>query len=276
VHGPSVTLASVDGSAYLAWQAELLVHSHRRCGQSGSLEILTDCAVIPGDRGYPPYNKPYAVMRWAQRHDLDCTVIVLDPDMVFTKPLSPSVSPRRIIAQRSGAPLPRSMRNVVSRQAPAARSLTLLEPPLIVHGSDLPALTRRWLHWTIRLRADPDARLMVAWLCEMWALALAVKDLGLKIRWKEDLACVPPIPCGARFSLVHYAWRTSCFDKRTYTPWTDLPACPHDGHRELQALIISHRNLSEQTGTDSGMRPARHDCGSRSPTAAPGNGTGDS
>jgi hypothetical protein len=230
------SVVSVDGSAYLTWQAELLRHSHRRVGQPGDLVILDDTLTVEGDV-YPPYNRPYALMKWLERerpsHE---SVLVLDPDMVFVLTHARAVRRRHPIATDSRYQVTDLLQTVLRPYVAQPKRLQPIAVPMLIHHDDLRELAPLWLSYTMRLRADGFARGILSWICELWAGALAAHELGLVFE-VENPVCLPPVDSQVDVPFIHYTWAFEGFDKRTYRPWEPLPAGGGPAHGYLRELI---------------------------------------
>lgn len=236
------TVVTVDGTPYLDWQARLLAFSHQRARQPGALHVLERRTEVDGDY-YPPYNRPVSLGLWAEKNSHTATVVVLDPDMVFVRPLTVDVPAGTLFAHDGRYPM--SAEQVAALRPYAAEPAGIPIPivPMVLSAGDLARLAAPWFDYTVRLRADNDARRALGWLCEMWACALAVRAVGLHCELRS-LATIPPLS-DRRAPLVHYAWTTACFDKRTYRPWAELPRCPHPGHLRMDRLIRDLREMDE-------------------------------
>ncbi len=114
------TVICTDLSPGVNWQSELLEYSWSRINQPGRLVRLVSCdeleplpkhrhmevlrcqptSVHPGsgDR-YPPYNRLYSLQEWLRNSDINGSVLIIDPDVVFLKPLKRLAEPGRPIAQ---------------------------------------------------------------------------------------------------------------------------------------------------------------------------------
>lgn len=241
VASPIATVVTVDGSPYLNWQARLLDFSHERARQPGHLHVLERHLEVDGD-DYPPYNRPVSLGAWAEANPNTGTVVVLDPDMVFVRPLAVHVSSGTLLAHDGGYPLPSSQVAALRPYTPEPARMPIPVVPMVIRIDDLTRLAAPWFEYTVRLRADADARRELGWLCEMWACALAARAVGLRCDL-HALATVPPLKHDRRASLVHYAWTTPCFDKRRYRPWTDMPRCRHAGHLRMARLIRQLRDV---------------------------------
>ena len=232
------TVVSTNGSEYLAWQIELLVYSHRQVGQPGPLVVLTDTVQVDGD-DYTPYNKPYALMRWLEREEPECeTVLVLDPDMVFVRPLVREIERGKPLAHSSLYSVGADLADVFRRHTRKPEALQPMAVPMLVHREDLRRLAPLWFEYTKRLRADAGIRQLIGWVCEMWACSVAALRLGLEFDLEQNTE-VPPFSDRVELSLIHYAWTIGEFDKRSYQPWGNpsllsqrvLPAPARADHR---------------------------------------------
>ena len=236
-------VSAPDGSDYLTWQVELLAYSHERVGQPGSLAVVTDTIRVADD-DYTPYNKPYALWRWLERDPLDGeTVLVLDPDMVFVRPLCRSVGPGNPIAHSSEYTVNARLRAALAPYAENPESLQPLAVPMLIHSDDLRRLAPLWFEYTKRLRADPAVRGVIPWVCEMWACSIAAAKLGLAFTLEQN-AAVPPFSKRAELPMIHYAWAVGEFDKRTYRPWKDPPEASNEAYAFLRELILEYRALN--------------------------------
>ncbi len=232
-------VVTTDGSPYLEWQIRLLQLSHATTRQTCRLDVVERRVEVPGD-DYPPYNRPAALAEWVAGTADDTSAIVLDPDMIFVRPLTARAKPGVVIAHDGGYPVPARHRQALRRYADDPPSLPIPIVPIVLTSDDLARLVDPWRRLTHELRADPATRSALGWLCEMWACALAVREAGLRCRLRR-LAAVPPLPHPRGFALVHYAWATPCFDKRAYQPWDDIPPCRHPAHARMRALVAQLR-----------------------------------
>ena len=244
-----VAVTSTDGSAYLAWQTELLAFSHARAGQPGELAVLDDTVAVADDH-YPPYNKPHALLRWARsRPASDAAVLILDPDMVFVRRWAPTIEPGRIIAHDSRYAVTGETARVLAGHVDRPDALAPVMVPLLVHSRDLAALAHLWLEATIALRRDAASRTALGWVTEMWGCAIAVHRLGLEVTL-GSLAVHPPHEDGLRVPFVHYAYEVDSFDKRRYAPWAPLPPARNEAYGFVRAVageLTSRRSPPART-----------------------------
>ncbi|HMJ36691.1 MAG TPA: hypothetical protein VK501_22490 [Baekduia sp.] len=236
---------SVDHSAYLAWQLQLLAYSHAQVGQTGSFVALDHEEVVEGD-DYPPYNRPFAIARWLERAKPadDDVVLHVDPDMIFVRALDLGALRHLPVADDGRYPLQPSGAAALRRYVRAPDRVRVPVVPFVMRVADLARVTPAWCSWTLRLRADDAARRALGWNCELWAFALASREVGLRLD-QGYLASMPPLEAPARPCFVHYAWKTYDFDKRSYVPWADLRGARHPGHVALQDTIADFREELE-------------------------------
>jgi hypothetical protein len=234
------TVVSADESDYLAWQVALLAYSHRRVGQPGPLVVATHTTRV-GDDDYTPYNKPYALARWLENGPPEQeTVLVLDPDMIFVRPLRRRVERGRPLAHSSEYTVGRKLGRALRPYAKDPATLQPLAVPMLVHREDLARLAPMWFEYTKRLRADPVVRGLIPWVCEMWACSIAAAELGLRFTLEQN-ATVPPFSQTTELPLIHYSWSVGDFDKRTYRPWEIPPEASNAAYRVLHDLILEYR-----------------------------------
>ena len=230
-----VAVTSTDGSAYLAWQAELLGLSHARVRQPGELVVVEDTIAVADDH-YPPYNKPHALLGWARSQPAgDTAVLVLDPDMVFVSRWAPPIEPGRIIAHDSRYAVTGEIARVLAGHVDQPAALAPVMVPMLVHSRDLAALAELWLEATIALRRDAASRTALGWVCEMWGCAIAVHRLGLEVTL-ASLAVHPPHEDGLRVPFVHFAYEVDGFDKRRYVPWEPMPPARNAAYGFVRSL----------------------------------------
>lgn len=228
-------VVATDRSPHIDWQVRLLRYSYQRIGQHGSLDVVERPVTVAGD-SYAPYARPVALGEWASARAPGGTGVVLDPDMVIVRRFDVRAKRGAVIAHDGGYPLLPAHRRVLRRFVSDPDTLPIPIVPMVFDIADLARVAEPWRVLTRELRADDETRAALGWLCEMWACALAIREAGLRCRL-HPLAAIPPLPHRRGVAFVHYAWVTPCFDKRTYRPWTDLPACQHPGHARMRSLI---------------------------------------
>ncbi|MFN0264529.1 PqqD family protein [Tepidamorphus sp. 3E244] len=299
------TVFSTNVSPYMQWQSELLEYSWKRVGQEGALVrlVATDRPdrlpqhkyarsvatklwdVHPGSGdSYPIYNKPASLLEWVYTERPEGTVLLLDPDCVFRRPVTRRVSP--------GAPIGQNWVDLsvgmASAESPfglgerfgflndhCAATDSRIDPvmiPKLIHTSDLRRIAARWLELCAvvrdNLRSGDGNKVwesdMYAYLaaCAEYGLHHEQATLGICPNWDPVLA--PDAP------LIHYCQEIfdtdggSIFAKGRYEPWTRLdasqPAAREDG-RDLVEIInafIDDRASGVVTPPP-GARPVRRD-----------------
>ena len=200
------------------WPSQLLGYSWGRARQPGELVLLVprghrDSAAchsparvieteswsphpFTGDP-YPPYQKAAALLEWLFVERIEGTVLVLDATSAFRAPVSDEVRPGQ--ARATAWPeLPRGEgpfglgaafgfleRFCVDRALP----LAAVQPPLLIHSTDLRKIVARWLELMSIIRAEtadqtlgasPDAdKIAYAIAAAEARIPHATADLGL-------------------------------------------------------------------------------------------------
>jgi hypothetical protein len=234
------TVVSTDGSAPLEWQVELLAFSHRRVRQPGPLVVLRDTVEVAGDH-YPPYNKPYALTRWVERErPATELVLVVDPDMIFTRPFAPVLDHGRPIAHDGTYRVSVGLARTLAPYTSSPSKLPSIAVPLVLRHSDLARLAPLWWTETTRLRADVAFRRRDPWMAEMWGCSVAATRLSLDFELSR-LTAIPPFTDHTDGPFVHYSFPVDGFDKRSYRPWDAPPAGESPAYRQLRDLIEAYR-----------------------------------
>lgn len=209
--------------------AELLRFSYEKVGQPGDLVRLratNNPHPVNGD-WYPPYNKPYAISKWISSVRCDATVMIVDPDFVFTRRLHVEVEPGDAYAWNAGY-LEEDPPHV-ARHARDLCRLQRLGVPYVVHTSDLRRLAPLWVRYTDVVRQEEVSGLHPHyvdgrdWCADMYGYGLAANELRLPHRIDRDLVAIPDEDRTAplihyyatSFSLEGWTWR-----KEEYVPWT--------------------------------------------------------
>jgi len=165
------------------WRADLLEYSWRRLRQPGALIRLAP--MRPGrhapahvaarvvetlpwnphpytEDGYAGYELPAAALEWLFRERVDGTVLLLGPHSILQHTITEEATPGRVVAApwpdmpTGDGPLglPEEFKFLecycVNRQLPLAS----VQPPLLIHTSDLRKIAARWLELTSIIRAE--------------------------------------------------------------------------------------------------------------------------
>jgi hypothetical protein len=266
------TVVSIDDSLYLHWQTQFLIFSMQRVKQPAPLlrlvatkdpkkvrsldgphqTFLTQSYCphpITGDH-YPPYNKPASLREWVSSTvDNGETLLILDPDCVFLRPILREVSPGNPIAEKmffmevSASP----GRDIIKRHC--TKNSHLAQPvgvPLLIRKSDLRTICPRWVQLTSEMREDPKTKKEIPWIAEMWAYVIAAAEAGIT-HHLENNQQFPTEDITDR-SVIHYSYATESksrkwkWDKRDYKPFTKVKPYPND----IPAAGKLFHNLLEQ------------------------------
>ena len=275
------TVFSTDVSPTMQWESDLLEYSWKRVGQEGTLIQLVaadepnnmpqqkyaHCVptrswnVHPqtGD-AYPIYNKPASLLEWIYRDRPEGTVLLLDPDCVFTKPVSRRVAPGTPVSQawvdlKLGEPtterpfgLPAGFSFLAEHCVSVDIAADAVMIPTLIHTDDLRKLCARWLELCSIIRQNyRDGAGNAIWESDMFAYVVACAEYGLRheptslgicTNWRSE-----DVPDHA---VIHYCQPitasdgTEIFHKHRYVPWSrvDITPEPREAYgRELVALV---------------------------------------
>lgn len=271
------TVFSIDDSSYLRWQAELLAYSHRKVAQSGPLTCLLSGDgerrpalerifqtrswrphPVTGD-DYPPYNRIFALNAWLREAPPEEeTILLLDPDNVFLRPLEVSVERGRPISQPISYMHPPTYDEQLRKHCERPDELEGIGIPTVIHRDDLVELAPLWLAKTEALRSDPADRERLAWISDMWGYCIAARELGLRHELREMAQF--QIEDRADLPIVHYCYGSESPDgtwewtKRSYRAWERVEDPPPGVPAASVALI---RLLNELVEVKTAEAPER-------------------
>ena len=281
------TVFSTTDTPYMQWQSELLEFSWNRVGQPGELVrlVATDRPdAVPQHRearcvatrpwqihpftgdDYSPYNKPASLLEWLYREQPEGTVLLLDPDCVFRRPVRTEVPVGRPIGQHwidgpSGlGPCGGLEQNFESLTEYCDVSLAGVAPvmiPNLIHTADLRRIAPRWLELTGLIRQHVrNHQDNPMWESDMFAFLLASAEYGLVHEPGTLGACTNwPPEASSDAPVVHYC-QPICDDqgqllwsKGTYQPW-QKPA-PAEAARDLygRELLELIEACANESGT---------------------------
>jgi hypothetical protein len=254
------TIFSVDGSRYLAWQAEFLAYTFERAQQPGLLTRLWSGHGVPepfrgetfqtppysphpvsGDE-YVCYNRQFALDDWLwATPERDETILLVDPDFVFLNPVSHGVQQGHPIAHPTGYVDPKRHAVLVERHCRRPDDVQSLGWPVIIHRSDLTTITPLWIAKTEAIRNDPVVRDDAGWITDMWGYVFAAAELGM-VHQTEYLAATQ-MDRRDDTPFIHYCYESQSasgtwrWEKRWYEPADPIPDPPDDVPLASQALI---------------------------------------
>lgn len=293
------TVFSTQDSPYQNWQSDLLEYSWKQAGQEGELVRLVasdgrkklpqhrhaqTIATQPWETHpntgdwYPVYNKPASLLEWLYRDRPFGTVLLIDPDCVFRKPINREVDEGYPAAQKWVKFQPGSADSpfgLGERFAFLSRYCANTEPraqgvmiPTLIHTNDLRRIIGRWLELCGVIREQVrDHKGERMWESDMFAYIVAaaeyglvheLADLGIATNWPPD--SVPDAP------MIHYCHPIRSRDgeemlaKGNYKPWTriDDPSRAEPGYgRDLLTLLNDYIDSRKVAPTQLSGRPRR-------------------
>jgi hypothetical protein len=234
-----------------------------------NLHFTPSFSEVDGDK-YPPYNRPHGIKHWLDHVDVkERVVVVIDPDMLFVKPLIQHGSSQQDLISSVN---PKSRLNVINLEQPTDRveegrpvgqfygigssyveppyklsdfcdpgtpcmGVTAQDawdfydvgPPYMLHINDLKKMIPLWLEFTAKSRAVKPVL-----IAEMFAYSLAAAHLNLKhVRLDSFIVSdTNPNSYGEAFSFLDYKKNDPCKLGRTLTKEdARLPTFIHMAHR---------------------------------------------
>lgn len=258
---------SIDGSAYQRWQAQLLRYSIDRARQPGRLialvssdgaanagtgeQFLTPSYSRYGGDRYPPYNRIMATADWLDAPgERPQTLLLVDPDFVFLRPFTATVT--------RGAPIAQPMTKMFDTASPIIERfcrnpdrVQFVGVPIVIHVDDLREIVPLWREKTLAIRHDPAAHLQAGWIAEMWGYVLAAAELGMTHTVQamahfagSDLDALPMVHYTYPFQNRGQGWT---WDKRRYEPWCAVEL-PRDLPKSAARLLILLNELAALKG----------------------------
>ena len=275
------TVFSTSDNPAMQWQSELLEHSWKDVRQEGALIRLVatdDPQHLPRHRyaqtvptspwnvhpvtgdDYVIYNKPASLLEWLIRERPEGTVLLLDPDCVFRKPVTRRVPPGAPVSQTwigltlaapskkrpFGFPDGFSFLNDYCARTNIASSAVMI--PTLIHTSDLRRICARWLELCGHVRdhyRDVEGRKIRE--ADMFAYVAASAEYGLQHEPAALGVCTNWDPADAPDApIIHYcqsivaADGRELFNKYSYQPGNALdtsavPLC--DYGNDLVAIV---------------------------------------
>ncbi|MGC2401254.1 MAG: hypothetical protein WA510_15780 [Acidobacteriaceae bacterium] len=290
--GPVQVVFSCENTTYMWWQAEFLRWNYLHAGMQAELTALVSATDEPPIRfsgesvrvasykdSVPEaplavLNKPGGIAEWAAlKGPRDETVLIVDPDSVFVRPIA-DPGPLRTgeaYSEEHGymsidTPGNRTVIDRHCRQEARSR----VQPVgiyICINRGSLAELARCWLDKSIEIAADPVCREALSgtgWLSDMWGYAIAAAELGIH----HDLAGFSQVTGTDSLEnpIIHYCFpvmenrndvwapdtqKSILWSKWTYSPWESPPASSDatvEGQLLLERLrgFIASRNGENQ------------------------------
>ena len=238
------SMTCTDRNPKLDWQCELLEYSWSRVNQPGELIRLVACEPdesLPSHRhtqvirtrpsnihpsssdNYPPYNRLFSFQQWLSDYDPQGTVLILDPDMVFSKPLDIE-PPRGTPVGQDWLDFGVNSQLIESIQELSDVNIDELQAvtwPAFINSEDLRRLMPRWIELTAGIRD-----LLGYWESDMFAFVVAAAELDLRFLLEKNTAWAPwPSQKVGETSMIHYCQKIydenneEIWWKQSYKPW---------------------------------------------------------
>jgi hypothetical protein len=228
---------SIDGSPYQRWQAELQEWSFRRAGFEGRVTASTDTFTAQARaEGLPQYlggNKPYALMRHAERTDLADIVLVTDPDCFFLYGFECVPELGRPWAQRSIVVYPTLEENAkwLRPLGGSPENMQQIGCIFAYRRDDFVRMANEYWDATRDIWTWPDAWQHFEWMTDMYAYLLAEQRAGLRHVPVE--LCLTNLEGRSGLPMVHMAYENNStnghpwrFHKWELRPWNRIPDPP--------------------------------------------------
>ena len=255
------TVFSTNLAPRMQWQADLLEYSWKQVEQDGVLIRLVatdEPAKLPRQKyaqcvatrswdshpdsgdAYPIYNKPASLLEWLFSDRPEGTVLLIDPDCVFRRPVRQHVAAGFPVGQkwidlrlrkpgtRHPFGLPPGFAFLGDYCARVDLSTAPVMIPTLIHTSDLRRICARWLELCGIVRQHArNAQGRPIWEADMFAYLAACAEyhlqheqasLGICTNWRPQ--DVPDAP------IIHYCQPIigrdgrEIFNKFRYQPWT--------------------------------------------------------
>jgi hypothetical protein len=239
------TVVCTDASDYIHWQCELLEYSWLRARQPGELLRLVagpeEEAPLPGHEaarvvrmgdpggragGYLAFERLFMLQEWLEAEQPRGSVLLIDPDCVFRKPIEREAEP--------GAPIAQHWVDYDAK--PPTQAATW---PALIHTSDLERLLREWIAFTRAIY-----RTTHRWESDMFGFVSAGSSINLRFKLDAVGAFVGwPDEQVGEAPLVHYCQDVLASDgrklwsKRDYKPWATVEGGEQARHSYCADLI---------------------------------------
>jgi hypothetical protein len=264
-----VTIYSISNSPYQEWQADLLDYSFAKSGQPGSLVRLVsedldhvgrevalssvgDTFSSPAYEGstgafkYKPMNKPGALGYFlnetevGKKLDDSDIVLLVDPDMIFTKEWTPDFKEGTVFGQKWKG-YSRSFCKKTStedRFCPRSDNEAVMYP-FAIYVKDLRKIVQDYYEFSKHYAKTRN------WMQEMTALVLAMEKNGLKIDTEENIGICNNWDNNndEDAPLVHYCQTVKDKDgkelwgKHRYTPGDKVPD-PEVAQNRVDRIVL--------------------------------------
>ena len=222
---------------------------------------------LPSDRGYVILNRPWGVWQWLARTQIDeDSVLMLEPDYIFTKPMPNLATHDRPAAGSYSYIQPEVHKKILQDFYPEEKgNITDIDPigavPVLIEKTMLKTLVPTWLSVSMILQDDQTSRKELGWLLEMYGYATAAAIHNLRHQLDRRMFLQPPYDqkLGEGYT-IHYTYpmdytsrgpdgglESHTFDKRNYirtVPAKDLPAPSNETLETVHTLLNTIKEAS--------------------------------
>lgn len=177
---------------------------HHKANESMATVVAKDYGQAFSDDNYKAYNRPFALREltalenWEKKIRRFKYVVLVDPDMVFYKPLQEFAVPRNdreIVGGKYFYMSPKKMNDVarqVGREDLVDKIQGWIGAPYVVPSQHLKKLSESWCKWTREVRKKyRNKKGKKDWCSEMYSFVLAADELGLRLRVEDELMHIP-------------------------------------------------------------------------------------
>lgn len=267
---PFYTVVCTDVNDYVNWQFELLEYSWSRIHQRGELVRLvsgSETEVLPVARHacvirtrptsvhpvsgdvYKCYNRLYSLAQWLDEYEVDGTILIVDPDVVFRTPVRNQARAGLPVGQHwidfgISTEFAHAIDNVCTIDHSRLQHVTW---PAQIHSDDLRKILPRWISLTVAIREQTRRQ-----ECDMFAFVIAAAEAGIDFRLEATSAFMPwPDALVGDAPLIHYCQPVVGRDgsriwyKQDYQPWERVPVIQKPTLRYCRDLI---RLINEYAG----------------------------
>ncbi len=176
-----------------------------------------------------------------KRQPHDETIVLLDPDFVYLRSIETGVQPGHPCAQMTGYIDPLYYPTLIERHCRRPDAIQPIGWPVIIHRTDLAALTPLWIAKTEAIRNDEVVRADAGWITDMWGYVFAAAELG--ISHELDYLAATQMDQRDDTPFIHYCYESESpsgtwrWEKRWYEPAGRIPEPPDDVPLASRALI---------------------------------------
>lgn len=276
-------IVTKNNSNYVNWQTDILYSSFLE--YHSEIEEFKFLALVAKDHGpiiakypyksckftsliknddYIVYNRILNLQEYLNKitPSRDKYIVLLDPDMVFTKPFDffehHTIDSNVAIGQ--GYNYMNGSKEIIFFQEHFSNSQNIIDYykpigcPLIISEYLLSKIVDRWLQLTIELRTRniKNSPFYKNWICEMYGLAFALAESQIEVQNMQICGMVPYVNKWNKGNLYfyHYCYdvflptsKKILFSKKRYKPWDKLKITSHPDNNPYTVDFIQKMNF---------------------------------